>query len=221
MVLISKDYHSVWLNSAALAAADGDLQVDGGVVERDAEGQPTGILREESAWQFRDRYVLTTMEEWVEATRLGLRLAASRGVGAIHDKDGWLGAPGIFQRLRDEGSLTLRVWGSIPAELVGHAAELSLQSGFGDDFLRLGYLKCFMDGTLGSKTALLTDGSGVEITSREELEEIIRRARRPGGPSRCTRSATRRTATHSTRSRRRRTSGGRSGCGTGSSTLSA
>ena len=181
-VLISKDYHSVWLNSAALAAADGDLQVDGGVVERDAQGQPTGILREESAWQFRDRYVLTTMEEWVEATRHGLRLAASRGVGAIHDKDGWLGAPGIFQRLRDEGSLTLRVWGSIPAELVLHAAELSLQSGFGDDLLRLGYLKCFMDGTLGSKTALLTDGSGVEITSREELEEIIRRGAEAGWP---------------------------------------
>ena len=181
-VLISKDYHSVWLNSAALAAADGDLQVDGGVVERDAQGQPTGILREESAWQFRDRYVLTTMAEWVEATRHGLRLAASRGVGAIHDKDGWLGAPGIFQRLRDEGSLTLRVWGSIPAELVLHAAELSLQSGFGDDLLRLGYLKCFMDGTLGSKTALLTDGSGVEITSREELEEIIRRGAEAGWP---------------------------------------
>ncbi len=181
-ILISKDYHSVWLNSAALAAADGDLQVDGGVVERDAQGQPTGILREESAWQFRDRYVLTTMEEWVEATRLGLKLAASRGVGAIHDKDGWLGAPGIFQRLRDEGSLTLRVWGSIPAELVTQAAGLSLQSGFGDDLLRLGYLKCFMDGTLGSKTALLTDGSGVEITSREELEEVIRRGAEAGWP---------------------------------------
>ncbi len=90
--------------------------------------------------------------------------------------------PGIFQRLRDEGSLTLRVWGSIPAELVTQAAGLSLQSGFGDDLLRLGYLKCFMDGTLGSKTALLTDGSGVEITSREELEEVIRRGAEAGWP---------------------------------------
>ncbi len=54
-LLFSKDYHSAWLNSAALARADGDLQVDGGVVERDASGAPTGILREESAWQFRAR----------------------------------------------------------------------------------------------------------------------------------------------------------------------
>ena len=181
-ILISKDYHSVWLNSVALAAADGDLEMVGGVVERDGLGEPTGVLREESAWRFRDRYVITTEDEWLEATRLGVTLANSRGVGAIHDKDGWLGAPGIFQRLRDEGGLSLRVWGSIPHELVGHAAELSVRSGFGDDFLRIGYLKCFMDGTLGSQTALLTDGTGVEITSREELEEIVRRGAEAGWP---------------------------------------
>ena len=181
-ILISKDYHSVWLNSAALAAAGGDLDVHGGVVERDADGEPTGILREESAWRFRDRYVLTTQDEWVEATRAGLKLANSRGVGAIHDKDGWLGAPGIFQRLRDEGNLSLRVWGSIPHEQLDAAAALSLRSGFGDEYLRVGYLKCFMDGTLGSQTALMTDGTGVEITSREELEEIVRRAAERGWP---------------------------------------
>src|SRR5687768_8810371 len=64
-LLISKDYHSVWLNSAALAAAGGDLDVDGGVVERDERGEPTGVLREESAWRFRDRNVVTTQDEWV------------------------------------------------------------------------------------------------------------------------------------------------------------
>ena len=181
-ILISKDYHSAWLNSVALAVAGGDLEVHGGVVERDAAGEPTGILREESAWRFRDRYVLTTEEEWVEATRAGLKLANSRGVGAIHDKDGWLGAPGIFQRLRDEGNLSLRVWGSIPHEQLDAAGALSLRSGFGDEYLRIGYLKCFMDGTLGSQTALMTDGSGVEITSRTELEEIIRRGAERGWP---------------------------------------
>jgi predicted amidohydrolase YtcJ len=181
-ILISRDYHSVWLNSAALAAANGDLEVEGGVVERGGNGEPTGVLREESAWRFRDLYVETTIDEWVAASREGVRLANSRGVGAIHDKDGWLGAPGIFQRLHDEGALTLRVWGSIPHEALDRAAGLSLRSGFGDDYLRIGYLKCFMDGTLGSQTALLTDGTGVEITSREELEEIIRRGADAGWP---------------------------------------
>jgi len=181
-IMISKDYHSAWLNSAALAAAGGDLELAGGVVERDERGEPTGVLREESAWRFRDRYVLTTDDEWAEATRAGIKLASSRGVTAIHDKDGWLGSPGIFQRLRDEGSLSLRVWGSIPHDLLDDAAALSLHSGFGDEFLRIGYLKCFMDGTLGSQTALLTDGTGVELTSREELEEIVRRGAERGWP---------------------------------------
>ncbi|MDQ3067357.1 MAG: amidohydrolase family protein [Actinomycetota bacterium] len=181
-ILISKDYHSAWLNSAALAAAGGDLDMDGGVVERDPNGEPTGVLREESAWRFRDRYVITTEDEWVEATRAGVKLANARGVAAIHDKDGWLGAPGIFQRLRDEGNLSLRVWGSIPHSLLDDVAALSLRSGFGDEFLRIGYLKCFMDGTLGSQTALMTDGSGVEITSREEVEEVIRRGAEHGWP---------------------------------------
>ena len=52
--LIAKDYHSLWLNSAALALAGGDLEVAGGVVERDAHGEPTGVLREEAAWRFKD-----------------------------------------------------------------------------------------------------------------------------------------------------------------------
>jgi predicted amidohydrolase YtcJ len=92
----------------------------------------------------------------------------------VHDKDGWLGALGVWQRLRDEGSLHLRVWQSIPADQVDSSAELHLQSGFGDDLVRLGYLKAFMDGTLGSQTARLMDGSGVQITSRDELAQIIR-----------------------------------------------
>ena len=53
VALIARDGHSLWLNSAALALADGDLRVPGGVVETDASGEPTGVLREESAWEFR------------------------------------------------------------------------------------------------------------------------------------------------------------------------
>jgi predicted amidohydrolase YtcJ len=65
---------------------------------------------------------------------------------------------------------------------VEHAAALHLHSGFGDDLIRVGYLKAFMDGTLGSQTARLLDGSGVQITSREELVEIIRAGARAGLP---------------------------------------
>ncbi|MEZ5099128.1 MAG: amidohydrolase family protein [Thermoleophilia bacterium] len=60
--------------------------------------------------------------------------------------------------------------------------ELGARSRLGDDFLRLGYLKTFMDGTLGSRTALMLDGSGVRITGRTELEELIVRAAAAGWP---------------------------------------
>jgi predicted amidohydrolase YtcJ len=180
--LMARDYHSLWLNSAALARANGDLEVAGGVVERDARGEPTGVLREECAWHFRDSHVRPTEDEMVAASREGVRIAIARGVTAVHDKDGWLGALGVWQRLRDERSLHLRVWQSLPADQVEELAELHLRSGFGDNLVRAGYLKAFMDGTLGSQTARMLDGSGVQITSREELAEIVRRGAEAGWP---------------------------------------
>lgn len=180
--LLARDSHSLWLNSAALAQADGDLRVPGGVVETDARGEPTGVLREESAWHFRDRVVQVADEEYVAAMRRGLRVAASRGVTSVHDKDGWIGALRFWQSLHAEGALTLRVWQSLPHERVAELEALGIRSRFGDDWLRVGYLKAFMDGTLGSQTARLLDGTGVEITSREELVQIIRRGARAGLP---------------------------------------
>jgi predicted amidohydrolase YtcJ len=180
--LWSKDYHSLWLNTAALARAGGELEVPGGVVERDEAGAPTGILREQSAWTFRERFVMVSEDEWVSATREGIAVANERGVGAIHDKDGWLGAHAIFARIHERDGLTLRVWQSLPHERVAELAELNLRSRLGDDYLRLGYLKAFMDGTLGSQTAWMLDGSGVVITSGEELAEMVRTAANAGWP---------------------------------------
>jgi predicted amidohydrolase YtcJ len=176
VALWSKDYHSLWLNSAALERADAPLEVPGGVVE------PSGILRENAAWSFRDRYVLPSAGEMIEASREGMRVAASRGVVAIHDKDGWLGAFAVFERLLEEGELDVRVWQSFPWDRLEELSALGLRSGFGNDMLRLGYLKGFMDGTLGSATARLLDGSGVEISSREVLEDVVRRGAEAGWP---------------------------------------
>jgi predicted amidohydrolase YtcJ len=180
--LMAKDYHSLWLNSAALALADGDLEVAGGVVVRDGSGEPTGVLREEAAWRFRERHLVVPDDAYVEAMRAAVRLAAARGVTAVHDKDGWLGALRLWQRLERGGSLTLRVWQSVPAEQADALAGLGLSSGLGGPLLRLGYLKVFMDGTLGSQTALLLDGSGVRITGRDELAAIILAGARAGFP---------------------------------------
>jgi hypothetical protein len=179
VALLAHDSHSLWLSSAALALANGDLEAPGGVVERDERGEPTGVLREESCWRFRDRHIEISDAEYVEAMREGLRVAASRGVTAVHDKDGWIGALRFWQELEE---LTLRVWQSIPADHIDQLAGLGLRGGFGGPMLRAGYLKAFMDGTLGSQTARMLDGTGVEITSRAELAEIVRRAAAAGWP---------------------------------------
>jgi predicted amidohydrolase YtcJ len=182
VALWSRDYHSLWLSTAALARAGGDLHTPGGVVEAGADGAPSGILREDAAWRFRDRYLRPTQDEMEEAMRAALPVAAARGVTAVHDKDGWLGILPVWQRLLDAGELSLRVWQSLPHHMLDELADLGIRSGFGPERLRIGYLKAFMDGTLGSRTARMLDGTGVEITSGEALAAIVRRAARAGFP---------------------------------------
>jgi len=181
-MLISKDYHALWLNSAALALAGGDLEVEGGVVARDERGEPTGVLSEEAAWEFKARFAQVPDEEYLEAMRKGVRIAASRGVTCVHDKDGWLGAIGLWQQLEQQGGLSLRVWQSAPVERLPELRALGLRSGSGSALLRLSYLKGFMDGSLGSRSAWMSDGGGVVITTGEELEEIVREAAEAGWP---------------------------------------
>jgi predicted amidohydrolase YtcJ len=180
--LLAKDYHSLWLNSAALALAGGDLEVEGGVVERGDRGEPTGVLREEAAWRFKDRYLTIPAAEYLDAMRAGIKVANARGVTCVNDKDGWLGAAGLWQQLEAQGALTLRVWQSVPADMLPELRALSLRSGFGSPLLRIGYLKVFMDGTLGSRTAWMLDGSGVRITSGGDLAEIVRAGAAAGWP---------------------------------------
>ena len=151
-------------------------------MERDEHGEPTGVLREESAWRFKEQHMLVSDDAYLDAMRTGVRLANSRGVTSVHDKDGWLGALRLWRKLEERGQLSLRVWQSIPADLVDAAAAVGLRSGLGSPMLRIGYLKVFMDGTLGSQTAWMLDGSGVQITSGPELAEIVRRGAAAGFP---------------------------------------
>jgi len=160
VALLAHDWHSLWLNSAALAHARGDLARPGGEVDLAA-----GVLREEAAWSFRDRFTLPTPAELVEATRAALPVAAARGVTAIHCKDGLIGSREVYAELADE--LPFRVWQSLPAARLDERPD---------------YVKAYMDGTLGSRTARLLDGSGVEITSRDAFEEIVRVATAAGVP---------------------------------------
>jgi predicted amidohydrolase YtcJ len=171
VALKAHDGHSLWVNSAGLEWPGKDLETPGGVVERNAAGEPTGMLREEAAWRFEAR-TEPSRPEALQAMREALPAAAAAGVVAVHDKDGGRHAPELFAALRDDGALTLRVWQSLPADRLDDGIAPDLDGGL----LRIGYVKAFMDGTLGSRTARLLDGTGVEITSRAALTEIVRRA---------------------------------------------
>jgi predicted amidohydrolase YtcJ len=157
--LWSHDGHTLWLNSAALATA--------------GARHPTGVLHEREAWGF--PLPDPTPLEASRAVRAAMRDANARGVVAVHDFQAD-GGRGLWQRLDADRRLSLRVHMAIPDARLPAARALELRSGFGGDLLRMGPVKVFMDGTLGSATAWMLDGSGDVLTSREALEDIVREA---------------------------------------------
>ena len=112
-----------------------------------------------------------------------MREAHARGLTGIHDfqREHGLAA---WQRLNGARSLTLRVWASLPAERLGEIIALGLRSGLGDEWLRIGPVKAFADGTLGSRTAWMLEpfgdaGLGESLLSAEELRDLAGRAPTP------------------------------------------
>ena len=157
--LRSRDGHARWLNTAALRRAGIDRNTadpPGGAIERDAGGAPTGILKE-NANRFADAVVPPpTVDESFAAIERGQREAHRRGITAIEDLE-QAAAFSAFQRRRDRGELRLRVAMGIPHGTLEAALALGLRSGLGDEWLRIGHLKIFTDGALGSQTAALEE----------------------------------------------------------------
>ena len=194
VVLQSHDMHALWANSPALAAAGIDRDTpdpDGGRIVRDAEGEPTGVLLEMAAQLLSRRAPPPSVAE-AEAALLAGQAALHRlgitGVHAfpsvhLHQPDGfWL-----LQRLRQRDLLRLRVLHHIPLERLDDAIRLGLRSGFGDDWLRLGGVKLFLDGALGSRTALLREpyegdpgNRGVEAMPLADFRAAVARAAAAG-----------------------------------------
>ena len=111
--LIAKDYHSLWLNSAALALADGDLEVAGGVVERDERGEPTGVLREECGLARSATATSTDSDdEYVEAMRAGVELAAPAASRRSTTRTAGSARSRLWQRLAERGGARRSASGS-------------------------------------------------------------------------------------------------------------
>jgi hypothetical protein len=186
LVLFAIDGHSVWGNGAALRAAClGPDATDppGGTVDRDPGGALTGILIEEAAPLLR-RAVPRRREPALDLAR-AIRKLHSLGVTGAHDFDRsgiWTAA----QALSEQDRLPFRLLLSVAAARLDSAEDLELRSGWGNDRLRIGPVKFFADGTLGSGTALLEEeyddntSAGMEVTSRAELEDRCAQARKAG-----------------------------------------
>lgn len=191
VILSSKDGHLLWVNSAALRGAGIDRHTPdppGGEITRDARGEPTGLLKE-TAKDLIFRAVPPVESEVLEAAILEAQRDVHRlgltGVHTFSGTDPYDGAATMagFQRLRDRGALRLRVWMTIPEGALEPAARLGLRTGLGDEWLQIGPVKIFADGTLGSQTAAMIepfegqpDNTGIAIHSREELIDLVGRA---------------------------------------------
>ncbi|MBM3134177.1 MAG: amidohydrolase [Chloroflexi bacterium] len=185
VALRRKDGHSAWVNSLALKLAGISRETPdppGGQINRDASGEPTGILRE-NAMDLLYRLVPEAgPETFRRALPVGIAQAHAAGLTGIHDMEG-AEALTAFQTLHRQSQLTLRVRLQIPAENLEHALALGMQSGLGDETLRLGGVKMFADGSLGSQTAWMLapfegqpENYGLSTTPVDELAAMARRA---------------------------------------------
>jgi predicted amidohydrolase YtcJ len=190
--LRSKSVHSFWTNSYAMRLCGIDRNTpdpEGGYIERDAEGNPTGMLFENAAHLITQHMPTHSPEENAKHMLEAQKLALASGLTGIHDYDG-PDCLTALQLLKDRGQLALRVVKNINKEYIHHAYALGLRWGFGDDWIRIGGLKIFADGALGPRTALMLeayegepDNLGVRVTDSEEMLELVSAASAAGFPS--------------------------------------
>ena len=175
--LTHKSLHSSWVNSFALEKAGINHHTpdpEGGTIQRDASGEPTGILLESAM-----RMVEAVIPEPDVSKRKTAILEAQTalhqyGITAVHDFDPW----SVYKTLDDlhtNGKLFLRVTKGIPESFLDSAIEKKLKSGGGNNWIKIGWLKLFSDGALGPQTAAMispyenSQSLGMLFLSREDI----------------------------------------------------
>ncbi len=169
VLILRCDLHLAVANSRALElacigpAGSGVVEGSSGLIEVDSQGRLTGVLREEAI-----NFVKSAIPQPSFARALQVMHEAQSGLHAlgltgIHDVRlaGNVSESALtfraWQALRQERSLRLRCWTSLPGENRASAAEIGLRTGLGDEYLRLGHLKYFMDGGMGARTAWMLE----------------------------------------------------------------
>jgi len=207
VALWAHDHHALWASRSALAAAGISLGTDdppGGFVRRDESGEATGVLHEAAARLVTDHVPRPSDERYDRLIATLAQRLVELGVVAVHDpgalslQEGLGAGIEAYRRLAEGGRLPLRVHACIREEQIDAAIAAGLRSGDplvpGNDRARLGWLKLFADGTLGSRTAALLEPiesepghalpagteRGVFITPPERLATLASRAAAAG-----------------------------------------
>jgi predicted amidohydrolase YtcJ len=190
-VFVSRlDGHMALANSLALRLAGitrdtGDLE--GGTITRDAAGELTGVLKDNAMGLVIAAIPEPTLESLERALNAAMRYVAEQGVTSVHNMGTWRDLE-TFERARAAGRLRTRIYAAVPLASWERLREHVEAHGRGDDdWLRVGGLKAFADGSLGSHTASMLepfsdapDDSGLEVTSPEDMEAWTRGADRAG-----------------------------------------
>ncbi|MDF2176934.1 amidohydrolase [Aliiglaciecola sp. CAU 1673] len=182
-VLINRlDGHMLLANSLALqkAGINGETeQVEGGEIVKDDQGQPTGVLKDNAMNLALAAVPAKGPDELERDLAAAMAYAASEGVTSVHDMGDWQSLD-TYRRARQEQRLKTRIYAVMPLADWPRLAKEVEEQGRGDHWLRIGGLKGFMDGSLGSHTAAFyepytdqPDDSGFFINPPEQMRQWI------------------------------------------------
>jgi predicted amidohydrolase YtcJ len=173
------DGHMALANGLALRLAGVTRETKaplGGEVVRDASGEPTGVLKDAAMGLVSRVVPPPSPAARRRAIREGLRHAASLGVTSVQDMGPAPGDVAAYAELLEGGELTARVSAAPPLARWEEQAGLGIRRAFGSPWLRLGALKGFADGSLGSTTAFFfepySDAPGTSGLLADEMQPI-------------------------------------------------
>ncbi|MBI2724166.1 MAG: amidohydrolase [Chloroflexi bacterium] len=183
VVLTHTSGHCTWVNTAALRAAGitaATRAPAGGTIDIGDDGEPSGILRDTASRLVTDAAPNPTQIERITALDEAIAHAHSLGVTGAHAMDVGRGEFQALHALHDGGRLRFRVRSFLTATRLSEWFERAVATGDGDDMLRIGGIKFFADGALGSLTAWMLEpcaedaGVGFPLQPVEELEAQVR-----------------------------------------------
>jgi predicted amidohydrolase YtcJ len=190
VAVVRLDLHMVLLNSVALRLAGIDrnsVAPEGGVIVRDAAGEPTGILKDKAAWLAQQAIPRLSDAQSDEILRQGITHGLSKGVAQVHVPEiDWTSYQAL-RRLRAKGETGMRFYAFVPLGDWEKMAAIVAAEGHGDDWVRWGGVKGLMDGSLGSRTALFHEPyldapgqHGIRVEPRQEIHRLVAAADRHG-----------------------------------------